>query len=208
MSKKYPVIIIHGLFSPRITIEAFGRPLRRDGFMVHSVCLPPLNFCSIKKSAAKVDRKVRFLIEEKGYEKVHVIGMSLGGVIAYAYAKMFESARLAQTIVSIGGPLNGTLLADIISLVPLLGWTPAIREITRSSELMQELRQLPAPAGVRLISIGAPGDPFSPERAYSVPDVRIIHTPHAHFPSKHHMLYLHPKNYAILRDELLAESDV
>jgi len=203
MQAKYPIILIHGLFSPRLTTLAYSRPLREDGFRVYTLNLPPLNFCSLESSCDIVEKKVNYLIEKKKYQKVDNVGMSLGGVIAYYYVKMYPGAVHVRKMISVGGPINGSKMAGVFSMLPIFRRVPAIKDMNIKGKTMKELRSLPFPENVSGIAIGAPRDPMCPKKAYSANDVKVIDTPYGGFPSSHHMLFLKRENYELLRKQLL-----
>lgn len=204
--KRNPIIIIHGLFSPQITYKVYSVRLKKDGFKVYPVDLPFLNFCSIKKSAKLLDNKVKKLKMELNCEKIDIIGMSLGGIIGYYYVKIIDLGKNVSKMISIGGPLNGTKIAQTLSKIPILNFFPAIKEISPKSDIIKELKSRPLPEGVKIISIGSKDDLLVPKEAYLVEGIKVIHSPYK-FPSlsifKHHMLYLYRGNYEILKNTLL-----
>ena len=83
--------------------------------------------------AAAIER----LADRTGYEQIHVIGHSLGGLIARYYIQRQGGDARVHTLVTLGTPHQGTVLARAGQLLPL------VRQLTPGSDLIAELA-LPA----------------------------------------------------------------
>ena len=81
--------------------------------------------------------RVEQLCEETGFERIHVIGHSMGGLIARYYVQRLGGDERVHTLVTLGTPHAGTRPAR---LVP----HPLARQLRPHSELVAELRE-PAP---------------------------------------------------------------
>jgi pimeloyl-ACP methyl ester carboxylesterase len=68
---------------------------------------------------------------------VHVVGHSLGGLIARHYVQRQGGDRRVESLVTLGTPHQGSLLAHV-------GPTPLIRQLRPGSPLLRELAE-PAP---------------------------------------------------------------
>ena len=89
-----------------------------------------------------------------GYERIHVIGHSLGGLISRYYVQRLGGDSYVQTLVTLATPHHGTQLARAASLLPL------VRRLTPGSALMQELAE-PAPScRTRFIAFHSDIDPL------------------------------------------------
>jgi pimeloyl-ACP methyl ester carboxylesterase len=73
-----------------------------------------------------------------GYERIHVIGHSLGGLIARYYVQRLGGDARVHTLVTLGTPHSGTEVARPLQRVPLLG------QLTPGSTVLRELAE-PAP---------------------------------------------------------------
>jgi len=73
-----------------------------------------------------------------GYERIHVIGHSLGGLIARYYVQRLRGDHHVNTLVTLGTPHQGTQLALAAPLLPL------VRQLAPNSTVIQELAE-PAP---------------------------------------------------------------
>jgi triacylglycerol lipase len=109
-----PILLIHGIMDNRSVFTVFRRALRRRGFgVVHAVNYGPLTG-DLREAARDLRDHVEKLCEATGADKVHIVGHSLGGVIArYFVQRMGGSARV-DTLVTLGSPHSGTLGAYLI----------------------------------------------------------------------------------------------
>lgn len=132
-----PVLLVHGLVDNRSVFTLLRRGLRRRGFgRVVSMNYSPLTH-DIRAAATQLAERVEELCDQTGYERIHVIGHSLGGLIARYYVQCLGGDDRVDTLVTLGAPHGGTAAAH---LVP----HPLIRQLRPSSEIMAELRA-PAP---------------------------------------------------------------
>lgn len=194
-SKMLPVVIINGLGAPYVAARAFGLVFRSRGYRVFTAPQWALNYGDIRKSAERVAREVERVRRVTGSEKVHLVGMSLGGLTGLYYVKCAGGAEHTRTLISIGGPLNGSPLARIDALfVPRL-----IKSLGQThpdkSELLREIRLAPQPEGVQMYSVGTKGDFITPRESWDVPGMEPVETPHGVFPVGHWMLFVHPGNH-------------
>ena len=194
-TKHLPIIIINGLGAPHIAARAFGLVFRAAGYEVFTAPQWALNYGDIRKTAARVGREVDRVRKLTGANKVVLIGMSLGGLTGLYYVKCDGGAAYTDTLISIGGPLNGSHLARtdallVPRLIKSLGQTHPDK-----SELLKEIRSAPPVNGVRMFSVGTKGDFITPRESWDVPDMEPVETPHGVFPVGHWMLFVHPGNH-------------
>jgi triacylglycerol lipase len=81
---------------------------------------------------------VERLTEESGYERIHVVGHSLGGLIARYYVQRLSGHERVRTLITLGTPHAGTELARAGRLLPL------VRQLRPDSSLIRDLAE-PAP---------------------------------------------------------------
>lgn len=132
-----PILLIHGIMDNRSVFTVFRRALHRRGFgVVHAVNYG-LFVGDLREAARELRGHVEELCEATGAEKVHIVGHSLGGVIArYFVQRMGGSARV-DTLVTLGSPHAGTLGAYLIP-------TALGRQLRPGSPALTELEE-PAP---------------------------------------------------------------
>ena len=65
----------------------------------------------IRSAAARLGAEVERIVEETGYERIHVIGHSMGGLIARYYVTRLGGDAHVHTLVTLGTPHRGSYLA-------------------------------------------------------------------------------------------------
>ena len=132
-----PILLVHGLIDNRSIFTLLRRTLRRRGFgRVLTVNYSPFTH-DIRSAATRLQSLVEQICEETGYERVHVVGHSLGGVIARYYVQRLGGDARVHTLCTLGSPHAGTAAARLLP-------SPVVRQLRRNSDLMTELAQ-PAP---------------------------------------------------------------
>jgi pimeloyl-ACP methyl ester carboxylesterase len=132
-----PILLVHGIMDNRSVFTVFRRALRRRGFgVVHAVNYS-LFTGDVRDAAHQLRNHVEKLREQTGAEKVHIVGHSLGGMIARYYVQRLGGSAAVNTLVTLGSPHTGTLTAYLMP-------TPLARQLRPGSELLDELAG-PAP---------------------------------------------------------------
>ena len=132
-----PILLIHGIVDNHTIFALLRRHLLRCGFgRIRTFSYSPLA-SDVRRTAERLRDEVETLCEEAGYERIHVIGHSLGGLIARYYVQRLGGDARVHTCVTLGTPHHGTQAARLLPL-------PLVRQIRPDSELMAELAE-PAP---------------------------------------------------------------
>ena len=132
-----PILLIHGIVDNHTIFALMRRTLLRRGFgRVRTFSYSPLTL-DVRRTARRLGTQIEQLCEQSGYERIHVIGHSLGGLIARYYVQRLGGDARVHTCVTLGTPHSGTQTAR------LLPW-PLVRQLRPGSELMTELDR-PAP---------------------------------------------------------------
>jgi triacylglycerol lipase len=132
-----PILLLHGLADNRSIFTVLRRSLRRQGFgHVHTVNYSLLT-SDIRTAAARLGEHVDTLCEHTGYDRVHVIAHSLGGLIARYYVQRLDGDARVHTLVTLGTPHGGTYAARLLPV--RLG-----RQLRPGSDVVAELTR-PAP---------------------------------------------------------------
>ncbi|MBN1947767.1 MAG: hypothetical protein JW797_19025 [Bradymonadales bacterium] len=196
-----PVVIINGLGAPHLAARMYGLMVAREGFSVTTLAPSLLGGGDIRAAAREVGRHIEQVKREQGTSQVNLVGMSLGGLIGLYYLKCLGGAKNVARFVSIGGPLNGAQIA-YLSAVPPLSWVPAVRQSRPDSDLIDELRQAPAPDEVAMFSVGTRGDIITPPASRNTNGIVEIDAPVGVFPIGHWCLFLAPQNIRAVADLL------
>ena len=141
-----PILLVHGIIDNHVIFTMMVRALRRRGFQTLSAYDYGLLTHNIPRAAVRLGESVQKLSAATGYDRIHVIGHSLGGLIARYYVQRLGGDRHVHTLVSLGTPHHGTQLAWAAPLVPL------IRQLTPSSPVIRDLAQPAAGCRTRFIA--------------------------------------------------------
>ena len=132
-----PILLVHGLVDNRSVFTLLRRTLRRRGFgRVIPVNYSPFTQ-DVRTAAQGLARIVEQTCEETGYERVHVVGHSLGGVVARYYVQRMGGDARVHTLCTLGSPHAGTYAAHLLP-------SRLVRQLRPGSDLMTEL-DAPAP---------------------------------------------------------------
>lgn len=127
-----PILLIHGLVDNRSIFALLRRQLRRRGFgRVWTMNYRPWT-ADIRAAARQLGSSIEAICEQTGYERIHVVGHSMGGLIARYYVQRLGGDARVHTLVSLGTPHNGTRAAR---LVP----RGVCRQLSPGSDLVAEL---------------------------------------------------------------------
>ena len=132
-----PILLVHGLVDNRSVFTLLRRALRRRGFgQVLTLNYSPFTQ-DVRAAAARLERLVEQTCEQTGYERVHVVGHSLGGLVARYYVQRMGGDARVHTLCTLGTPHSGTRAAHLLP-------SRLVRQLRPGSPLMAELEQ-PAP---------------------------------------------------------------
>jgi pimeloyl-ACP methyl ester carboxylesterase len=132
-----PILLVHGMVDNRSIFTVLRRGLRRRGFQrVLAINYSPLT-SDVRIAATHLATRVERICEETGFERIHLIGHSMGGLIARYYVQRLGGDERVHTLVTLGTPHEGTRTAY---LVP----HRLARQLRPDSDLVTELRE-PAP---------------------------------------------------------------
>lgn len=141
-----PILLVHGVVDNRSIFAVLRRALRRRGFRrVIGINYSPLTR-DVRLAATQLAIRVERLCEETGFERIHVIGHSMGGLIARYYVQRLGGDARVHTLVTLGTPHAGTLPAH---LVP----HRLARQLRPGSDLVQELAQPAAGCRTRFLAV-------------------------------------------------------
>lgn len=140
------VVLLHGLFATAGVL----RPLRSAIGRLKRVHTATFTYAPGPDVAALCDQLGAITGELPHTSRIHLVGHSLGGVVARAYAHDRKDTRVVQTI-SLGAPFAGVPGAGMVAL-------GAARDLDPQSPLLRRLRIDAATLGIPHLSILAGGD--------------------------------------------------
>lgn len=132
-----PILLVHGVVDNRSVFTMLRRTLARRGFgRVTTFNYSPLSN-DIREVAHRLAVRVEHVCEATGYDRIHVVGHSMGGLIARYYIQRLQGHERVHTLVTMGTPHGGTRAAHLLPL-------PVIRQMRPGSSLLDALAE-PAP---------------------------------------------------------------
>ncbi|NLI83527.1 MAG: alpha/beta fold hydrolase [Deltaproteobacteria bacterium] len=127
------LILIHGLYHNSSAWIFLRRRLRLAGF--HRVSC--VNYWSLKEGfwelVDEIDQQIERLTDSE-MEPLVLIGHSLGGLLARAWAGTRDSGKRTIGLITLGSPHKGSKLA-------VLGWGRLARSIRYKGRLMEEMKE-------------------------------------------------------------------
>lgn len=143
--RQQPIILLHGLFQSPACWLWLKFCLQRRGFSaLHTIALPPWKDVEIltERLANRVDE----LRQSNGMQKVHLIGHSMGGIIARNYLQIRGGAQKVDHCMLIATPNNGSKLAPF-------ALSPLGMLLMPGSPFLQRLATTPLPPEARISTI-------------------------------------------------------
>lgn len=132
-----PIICLHGVVDNRSIFTVLRRSLRGRGFgRVYALNYSPLTE-DITVVAGRLSELIDDVCAQTGYDRVHIVGHSMGGLVARHYVQRLGGDRHVHTVVTLGTPHAGTAAARVVP------W-PVARQMRPGSDLLTELAE-PAP---------------------------------------------------------------
>src|SRR5579875_751799 len=132
-----PILMIHGLIDNRSIFTLLRRHLRRRGFGRVWTTNYQVWTSDVRVAARRLATTVEAICEETGYERIHVVGHSMGGLVARYYVQRLGGDDRVHTLVTLGTPHQGTRAARLLP-------RGVCRQLTPSSQVVDELAE-PAP---------------------------------------------------------------
>jgi triacylglycerol lipase len=141
-----PIVLVHGWVDNRSIFTLLRRQLRRRGFGRIVNFQYSVFHRDIASAARLLGAAIERLCDETGYERVHVVGHSLGGVIARYYVQRLGGDQRVHTLATLGTPHSGTLAAHVA-----LG--TVVRQLRPKSPIITDLAGPAAGCQTRFLAI-------------------------------------------------------
>ncbi len=140
-----PVLLLHGLLQNRACWGWLRGALRRRGLgSIQTMNLPP--WFDVDTLVERIDQRVDALRYASGADKVHLVGHSMGAMLARHYLQLRGGAEKVASCTLLGAPNGGS------KLVPF-ALTPLGELLCPGSEFLERLAETPLPKGVALRNI-------------------------------------------------------
>jgi pimeloyl-ACP methyl ester carboxylesterase len=133
----YPVLIVPGYGTPGFQTDLVGRKLRAAGLDTVGIKLPWMAMGDMVRSADVLAEQVRRVMEYRGFEKVNLMGFSLGGLVARYYLQEMEGHPHLSRCAFVSSPNSGTYFGYIGF------FSPAGRQVRPGSSFIEALNSSP-----------------------------------------------------------------
>ena len=161
------VLLLNGFFQTRNVWEVMEDRLRHDGFGVLSFDLGGVlwryQVRSIVESAEMISEKIERICERYDLDRFHIVGHSMGGLLARHYIQHCGGDRRAKSLITLGTPHRGTPTAMVglyVTLGGLLG--ESTQQMMPGSRFLKRLNGPTFPASIPLVSVYSKHDLVCP----------------------------------------------
>lgn len=139
MSNQPKVILLHGLLQRSLSMWPCANALKRQGFQTQQ-----FDYASCFRSLPHTIQRLQQKVAQ--HHEVHLVGHSLGGIIAVLACQDSTFAARVSRIVCLGSPLNGSSVAGVVH-----GWPAPFRTfIGRNAKQLSE----PVPSLPKSVDVG------------------------------------------------------
>jgi len=134
LSKRNPIILIHGLWNTADIFSSITSKLDEIGIEYFA---PTLQHKYGMTSIVSLTNLLNDLILEKyGYEKeLDILGFSMGGIIGRYWINKLNGYKRTRRFITIGSPHKGTIVSQLVPKYPFRG----ISEMKINSFLLRDL---------------------------------------------------------------------
>jgi triacylglycerol esterase/lipase EstA (alpha/beta hydrolase family) len=157
-----PILLLHGLFNNRASWFWFKWALRRRGFR-NIVTINLSSYHNEETLTEQVAKRVDELRHSLNVERVHLVGHSMGGIIARNYIQLRGGENKIERCIFLGTPHAGSKLTPF-------ALSPLSNALVPNSEFLNRLAATQPPLHVKITNI------------YSCKDNMVIPTSSAHLP--------------------------
>jgi hypothetical protein len=140
-----PILLIHGLVDNRSIFTLLRRGLQRRGFGRVWTMNYRIWTTDLRGAARQLEAAIAGICEQTGYERIHVIGHSMGGLIARYFVQRMGGDARVHTLVTLGTPHRGTSAAKLLPL-------GVLEQLAPSSQVVAELAQPVETCQTRFVS--------------------------------------------------------
>lgn len=146
-----PILLVHGMADNHSIFALLRRGLMRRGFSRVFAMNYSVRTRDVRTAAAQLAEEIEAIVTETGYERIHVVAHSLGGIIARYYVTRLDGDERVHTLVTLGSPHHGTLAAHLLP-------TRITRQLRPGSALLRELNQPADGCRTRMIALWSDTD--------------------------------------------------
>lgn len=146
LAARIPVVLVHGFVDNRSVFSVMRRGLHRRGFTQTCTWNYSPLLADVARGAADLGAHIEEICEQTGHDRVHVVGHSLGGLIARYHVQRQGGDQRVESLVTLGTPHRGSVLAHVLP-------TPLVRQLRPGSPVLRELEEPAAGCRTRVTAI-------------------------------------------------------
>lgn len=140
-----PIILLHGLFQNRSCMYWLRFRLKRAGFKnVITINTPPWR--DLETLTETLSRTIDEVSIAHNVEKVHLVGHSMGGIIARNYIQRRGGAPRVACCITLAAPHSGSKLAPF-------ALSPLGKAVLPGSDFLSQLNAVDKPPETRLVAV-------------------------------------------------------
>lgn len=168
-SEKIPVILLYGFFSSRKTLAVMEKLLSRQGYEVMSFnlggSLGVFFTRGIPETAEFIDRKIQRQMKRYGFQKVHVVAHSKGGLVALWWLLRQGGAKYCDKVITMGTPYKGSWLTYLAIFTPLGFFWKDVWQMRPGCSFLKTLHESEVPKNLKIHCIYSRDDRVAVDRA-------------------------------------------
>jgi triacylglycerol lipase len=132
-----PILLVHGLVDNRSIFTLLRRNLTHRGFGRVWTMNYRVWTSDVRAAARQLAESVEEICRQTGYDRINVVGHSMGGLIARYYVQRLGGSPRVHTLITLGTPHQGTRTARLFP-------RGVCQQLAPGSEIITELAE-PAP---------------------------------------------------------------
>lgn len=209
---KTPIILLYGFFSSRKTLAVMEKLLTKQGYEVMSFnlggSLGVFFTRGIPETAEFIDRKIQRQMKRYGFEKVHIVAHSKGGLVALYWLLKHGGAKYCDKLITMGTPFKGSWLTYLAIFTPLGFFWKDVWQMRPGSSFLRNLNATEVPRNLQIHCLYSREDKVAVDKAGIFPATSNVTAVPMHHLS--HFQFLARRDVAnaivkIIRDEPLSD---
>jgi triacylglycerol lipase len=132
-----PILLVHGLVDNRSIFTLLRRNLTHRGFGRVWTMNYRVWTSDVRAAARQLAESVEEICRQTGYDRINIVGHSMGGLIARYYVQRLGGSPRVHTLITLGTPHQGTRTARLFP-------RGVCQQLAPGSEIITELAE-PAP---------------------------------------------------------------
>lgn len=179
VGSKLPILLANGFAPWPLPLHIVRAQFRSHGYESHVVRFSLADMRDTVTYAKHIVRSVERAIAERGVDRLHLVGYSMGGVAALYAVKRLGLANRVATLVTAGSPLRGSTISWFG--LPTLVFSRVGDQLRPDSDFLAQLHADPLPKGPRYVSIVGTHDLICPPETAALDGAdEIIRLPIGH----------------------------